>query len=101
MLNLPLASTPVFFHPERKALQIRHYWVTGRGCPVTLGTKRRVFLMTGWGTEKGIFMREEEWRNVGASFLPAQGVGSAVLGLPVGGFPEAGSVRVPAREGHI
>lgn len=37
-------------------------------------------------------MLEEEWRNLEASFLPAPGVGSAVLGLPVGGFPEAGSV---------
>ena len=57
--------------------------------------------MTGWGTELGIFMREEEWKNVEASFLPVPGAGSAVLGLPVGGFPEAGSVRVPAREGHV
>ena len=55
--------------------------------------------MTGWGTKRGIFMREEEWRNLEASFLPAAGMGSAVLGLPVGGFPEAGSGRVPVQEG--
>lgn len=59
-----------------------------------------MFLTAGWGTERGIFMREEEWRNLEASFFPAPGMGSAVLGLPVGGFPEASSVQVPAQEGR-
>ena len=31
-------------------------------------------------------MREEEWRNLEASFLSALGVGSGVLGLLVGVF---------------
>lgn len=60
-----------------------------------------MFLTTGWGTEPGIFMREEEWRSLEASFFPAPGVGSAVLGLPVGVFLKLVLCKSQLRRGVV
>lgn len=46
-------------------------------------------------------MRGEEWRSLEASFFPAPGVGSAVLGLPVGVFLKLVLCKSQLRRGVV